>query len=309
MNPNIDNNKQDKKRITIDKKRLVQVLIFLSSVPAVIVAVLFAIKYVVPFLYLSFIQVIVDGIVTVKFNSTEVIFSNGQKIVNEEGVNYPFAKVGFCLIWYCIFPFVIAPCMFVVSYMVFRIFGYDAFDHFSDRAKFIGDDIDAKSISSIGGTITRNDNNQDVDYFLAILKSSSETKEKLRVLNYIQDAAYERLTYNKLSVEDIAVANSLLECLVNEWSVMVLCEVLDTLVILTDCAFIPLAKWDILVLELSRFQSEFKNDWLLEQSIILIGRSCHVNYIDLVRPFCASKNPRLVKVANEAIMELNYNMR
>jgi hypothetical protein len=146
-----------------------------------------------------------------------------------------------------------------------------------------------------------NNKQNTIEYFITKFKNGN-LKEKLYALHCIECNVYERFTYDRLTGEEIWIANTLLEWLVGEQRVKVLDEILDTLLTLTDCVSIPQAKWEILVSEMPRF----KDDWLIEESIALIGRTCHIDYIDLIRPFCASNNQSIVQAATEAIVELEF---
>jgi hypothetical protein len=106
-----------------------------------------------------------------------------------------------------------------------------------------------------------------------------------------------------LTGEEIRIANSLLECLIGETRNKVIDEILDALRNLTECIYIPQANWETLASELLRF----KNNWLIEQSLSLLGGTCNAKYIDLIRPFCTNDNPQIAKTANDAIFEIEYS--
>ncbi|MDR0391869.1 MAG: hypothetical protein LBH59_08180, partial [Planctomycetaceae bacterium] len=138
-----------------------------------------------------------------------------------------------------------------------------------------------------------------IKFFISNLKSKN-LQEKLYALDHIQWNAEDLFTCDRLTGEEIEFTNSLLECLVGETNVKVIDEILTALRMLTESVYIPKANWEILALEFRHF----KTDWLLEQSISLLGKTCNRNYIDLIRSFCASNNQEIVEAATEAIATL-----
>jgi hypothetical protein len=144
---------------------------------------------------------------------------------------------------------------------------------------------------------------QNIEFYIGNLKSNNP-KIKLEALSAIQWYVADRFTYEKgLTGEEIRIANSLLKCLIGEMRNKVIDEILDALRVLTENICIPQANWEILASEFLRFE----NDWLIEQSLELIGRTCDIKYIGLIRPFCTSKKPEIIEAAYEAISFIEYN--
>ncbi|MDR1484509.1 MAG: hypothetical protein LBT09_06760 [Planctomycetaceae bacterium] len=145
-------------------------------------------------------------------------------------------------------------------------------------------------------------NPQNIEFYIENLKSNNR-KIKLDALNAIQWYVEARFSYRKeLTGEEIWIANSLLECLIGETRNKVIDEILDALCDLTGCIYVPQANWEILASEFLRF----KKNWLIDQSICLLGRTCSAKYIDLIRPFCTNDNPQIAETANNAIFEIEY---
>jgi hypothetical protein len=144
-------------------------------------------------------------------------------------------------------------------------------------------------------------NKNTIEYFVANLKND-DLQVKLQSLNSIQWNVEGRFTYERLTGEEIWIANSLLECLIGETRNKVLDEILSTLRILTEKVYIPQANWEILASEFSRFRT----NWLIEQSLSLLGKTCNAKYIDLIRPFCTNDNSSIAETANDAIFEIEY---
>lgn len=149
-----------------------------------------------------------------------------------------------------------------------------------------------------------NNNKNTIEYFVANLKNN-DLQVKLQSLDSIQWNVEGRFTYERLTGEEIWIANSLLECLIGETRNKVLDEILRTLRILTEKVYIPQANWEILASEFSRFRT----NWLIEQSLSLLGKTCNDKYVDLIRPFCTNDNPQITETANEAIFEIEYTVR
>jgi hypothetical protein len=146
--------------------------------------------------------------------------------------------------------------------------------------------------------------NNTIESFVANLKNN-DLQIKLQALNGIQWNVEDRFTYERLTGEEIWIANSLLECLIGETRNKVLDEILDALSILTENVYIPQAKWEILASEISRFRT----NWLIEQSLWLLGKTCNTKYVDLIRPFCTNDNPQIAETANDAIFEIEYTIK
>jgi hypothetical protein len=145
-------------------------------------------------------------------------------------------------------------------------------------------------------------NPQNIGFYIGNLKNNNR-KIKLDALSAIQWYVADRFSYRKeLTGEEIWIANSLLECLIGEMRNEVINEILDALHVLTESIEIPQANWEILASEFLRFN----DNWLIDQSISLLGRTYSAKYVDLIRPFCTNDNPQIAKTANDAIFEIEY---